>query len=131
MRGMLRGWLELIEARIEDARRRGLFTRSAERGPVEDPLAGLPADARMDARIAASVGGAPPEVDRMREVRELREAIERAPDPATQAALRRRLRDAEIERNVLLEKTGRAVLLTSMLEGTGADAPPGQPEPRK
>lgn len=116
---MLRGWLDLIEARIQEARARGVFAKAAKPGPIEDDLASLPADARMAARIAANVGGAPPEVDKMREVRALAEAEAKATDPAEKAAIHRRLRDAEIERNVILEKTGRAVLLTGMLEGGG------------
>lgn len=127
---MLRGWLDLIEARVQEARAR-VFAKAAKPGPIEDQLASLPAEARMAARIAANVGGAPPEVDKMREVRALAEAEAKATDPGEKAAIHRRLRDAEIERNVILEKTGRAVLLTGMLEGgAGADhtAPAGDAE---
>ena len=107
---MLRGWLDLIEARIADARARGLFT-TAKKGPINDDFASLPAEARIEARIAASVGGAPPEVERMREVRELREELAKTTDPAARERITRRLRNAEIERNVLLERTGRAILV--------------------
>lgn len=109
---MLRGWLDLIEARIAEARARGLFA-TTKKGPIEDDLAGLPAEARIEARIASSVGGAPPEVERMRDVVRLREALARERDPTLRAALMRQLRDAEIERNVLLERTGRAILLNA------------------
>jgi hypothetical protein len=105
-------WRDLIEARIRDARARGLFDRLRGRGrPAEDPLAGLPAEARMEARVAASVGGAPAEVDRMRTLRVLREQLATATDEDQRARLRRAIRDAEIELNVLLEKTGRAILI--------------------
>lgn len=77
----------------------------------DDDLSGLPAEARMDARVAASVGGAPPEVDRMIEVEQLRGALANATSDDERSELRRALRDAEIERNVLLERTGRAILL--------------------
>lgn len=107
---MFRHWLDLIEARIADARARGLFA-TTRKGAIDDEFANLPAEARMEARIAASVGGAPPEVDRMREVQRLREALANATDPLAREAITRRLRDAEIERNVLLERTGRAILV--------------------
>jgi hypothetical protein len=68
---MLRGWLDPIEARVQEARARGVFAKAAKPGPIEDDLASLPADARMAARIAANVGGALLEVDKMREVRAL------------------------------------------------------------
>lgn len=120
---MLRGWLDLIEARIADARARGLFA-TTKKGPIEDDLAGLPVEARVEARIAASVGGAPPEVERMRDVVRLREALAREGDPTLRAALMRQLRDAEIERNVLLERTGRAILLHApRAEDAPLDAP--------
>lgn len=103
---MFRHWLDLIEARIADARARGLFA-TTKKGPINDDFASLPAEAR----IAASVGGAPPEVERMREVKLLREELAKTTDPALREAILRRLRNAEIERNVLLERTGRAILV--------------------
>jgi len=105
-------WLNLIEARIRDARARGLFDRLRGRGrPLQDPSADLPAGERLDARIAASVGGMPAEIDRVRAVRELREARDRATEPAERERLQRAVRNAEIERDVLLEHTGRAILI--------------------
>jgi hypothetical protein len=107
---MFRHWLDLIEARIADARARGLFA-TTKKGPINDDFASLPAEAR----IAASVGGAPPEVERMREVKLLREELAKTTDPALREAILRRLRNAEIERNVLLERTGRAILVNAKL----------------
>jgi hypothetical protein len=107
---MFRHWLDLIEARIADARARGLFA-TTKKGPINDDFASLPAEARIEARIAASVGGAPPEVERMRDVKRLREELAKTTDPALREAITRRLRNAEIERNVLLERTGRAILV--------------------
>ena len=103
-------WKDLIEARIAEARARGLFPTS-KKGAITDEFAGLPAEARIEARIAASVGGAPPEVERMREMTTLRAELAKTTDPAERDALTRRLRNAEIERNVLLERTGRAILI--------------------
>lgn len=105
-------WNDLIEARIREARDRGLLRGlRGEGAPLDDGLANLPAEARMDARIASSVGVAPPEVERARRVRELREKLEKTTDPEARQALLREIRDAEIERDVLLERTGRAVLV--------------------
>jgi len=108
----LRGWQDLIEARIAEARARGLFP-TTKKGAITDEFASLPAEARIEARIAASVGGAPPEVERMREMKTLRLALAKTTEPAEREALTRRLRNAEIERNVLLERTGRAILIGS------------------
>lgn len=111
-------WMDLVEQQIQHARARGLFDRLKGRGkPIEhDDLADLPAEARIEARIATSVGGAPPEVERMAQVDRLRAELARASDEETRRSLRRALRDAEIERNVLLERTGRAILLNELLD---------------
>ena len=51
----------------------------------------------------------------MRDVKRLREELAKTTDPALREAITRRLRNAEIERNVLLERTGRAILVNAKL----------------
>lgn len=123
---MVSSWRDLIEARIREARDRGLLRGlRGEGAPLDDELADLPAEARMDARIA-SVGVAPPEVERARRVRELRERLAKTTDPEARKALLREIRDAEIERDVLLERTGRAVLVGRVRRiGRGLTHAPG------
>ncbi|MDQ3031205.1 MAG: DUF1992 domain-containing protein [Myxococcota bacterium] len=106
-------WQDLVEARIAEARAKGLFANLRGRGrpAAPDELAGLPAEARAVARIAASCGGAPPEVDRMRDADRLRREIAAlAPGPERDAK-QRALRNLEIELALLLERSGRAILL--------------------
>lgn len=115
-------WRDIVEARSADARARGLFDRLRPRGaPVADAASDLPESDRFEARVAQSLGAAPAEIERVREVRALRQQLASATEPEARARIVRALRDAEIERDVLLERTGRAILIPLLARQDAAD----------
>ncbi len=104
---------DLVEARIREARARGAFDRLEGAGkPLpDDPLASLPAETRVEARIVRASGETPREVVLAATAAKLRQEIATETEPRIRRELAKELRDVEMELHIRLEATGRAVLV--------------------
>jgi hypothetical protein len=106
----------LVEARIHEAQARGELDALPGCGkPIPaDPLDALPAEQRAEARVLRGAGAEPEEIHLARRITELLAEADRSP-PDQRVALVRKAREFELQRNVLLEISGRAVLLNGKL----------------
>ncbi len=103
----------LVEARIKEAESRGVFDDLPGKGkPLpKDPLEGLPYEERMAALIHRCVGGAPEEVELIREIAELKDAIAAEQDQTKIGKMRETLAKKSMRLAILFESSGRGVLL--------------------
>ncbi|WP_437816217.1 DUF1992 domain-containing protein [Sorangium sp. So ce1078] len=108
-----KGLEQLVESRIQDAIARGDFDRLPGQGkPLkEDDLGGLSRDERAEVLLARCVGSVPEEVQLLREIAELREALARAPAGPARQRLAQALRDRALRLNILFEASGKHVLV--------------------
>jgi hypothetical protein len=110
----------IAEARIQEAQRRGALDNLPGQGqplPADD-LAGLPYEDRIAALIHRSSGGAPEEVELIRETAALRERIAKCDDPAEREKLKAELRKKALRLAALFESSGRYLLAKSDLTRT-------------
>jgi len=107
----------LVEARIQEAAARGAFDDLPGKGkPLpRDPLEGLPYEERIAALIHRTAGSAPEEVELLREIAELREALAASQDPAEKQRLATALQKKTTRLTILFEASGRNVLVHSDL----------------
>jgi hypothetical protein len=110
----------IAEARIQEAQRRGALDNLPGEGrPLpEDDLAGLSYEDRIAALIHRSAGGAPEEVELIRETAALRERIAKCSDPAERQKLSAELRKKALRLAALFESSGRYMLANSDLTRT-------------
>ncbi|KYF97986.1 hypothetical protein BE20_55055 [Sorangium cellulosum] len=131
-----RGLDQLVESRIQGAIARGELDRLPGQGkPLkEDDLSGLSRDERMEVLLARCAGSAPEEVQLLREIADLREAIARAPAGPARQKLAQTLKDRTLRLTLLFEASGKHVLV-GLLDGAaraGAKLAAGAgPEPRR
>jgi hypothetical protein len=107
----------IAEARIQEAQRRGELDNlpGAGRPLPADDLAGLSYEDRIAALIHRSSGGAPEEVELIRETAALRERIAQTTDPTERQALSAELRKKALRLAALFESSGRYLLAKSDL----------------
>jgi hypothetical protein len=107
----------LVEARIQEAAAKGAFDNLSGQGkPLpKDPLEGLPYDDRMAALIHRTAGSAPEEVEIIRDITALREALDAAKDPLEKEKLDKTLQRKTLRLTMLFEASGRNVLANSSL----------------
>jgi len=107
----------LVEARIREAEARGAFDDLPGKGkPLpEDDLAGLPYEERIAALIHRGTGGAPEEVQLIRETAELREELAAKTDPAERSRIEAELQKKTTRLAILFEASGRHALVHSEL----------------
>jgi hypothetical protein len=107
----------LVEARIQEAASRGALSDlpGAGKPMALDDLAGLTREERIEALLLRSGGGVPEEVELLREIANLREALGEPLDEARRARLTRELRDKSLRLSVLFERSGRFVLANQAL----------------
>ena len=112
-----RDFSALVEARIREAEARGAFDDLPGKGkPMpKDDLAGLPYDDRIAALIHRCAGGAPEEVELLRDIAALRKTIAEESDPLKAKARRKELEQKRMRLSILFEGSGRGVLLHSLL----------------
>jgi hypothetical protein len=115
-----RDFSALVEARIREAQARGLFDDLPGKGkPMpKDDLAGLPYEDRIAALIHRIAGSAPEEVELIRDIAELRDALAAEKNEASQKRLREALRTKATRLSILFESTGRGILLHSDMTKT-------------
>lgn len=108
----------LVEHIVAAAERRGELQNLPGAGrPQHDELAGLDEDARLDAILGRSGGGASLEVDLRREVAELRAQLAAfAGDDVDRAALRQQLIDRCVRLSVVHEARGHRLLANDCLD---------------
>jgi cbb3-type cytochrome oxidase maturation protein len=93
---------------LDGAARRAIEDDTAPPRLPPDPLEGLTGDALHEALVYRAVGVAPPEVDALRAVGELRARLAACgPDAPEAEALRKDLARAELEAAMLSERSGR------------------------
>lgn len=124
-----KGLEHLVESRIQASIARGDLDRLPGRGqPLkDDDLSGLNREERLSVLLARCVGSAPEEVQLLRQIAELREAVARAPEGAARRKLAKALRDATLRLSVLFEVSGKHVLI-NLLDGheqAGNEISPG------
>jgi hypothetical protein len=107
----------IAEARIREGQLRGELDNLAGAGrPLpEDDLAGLPYEERIAALLHRSTGGAPEEVELIRETAALRERIASSTDPREREKLAAELRKKALRLAALFESSGRFLLAKSDL----------------
>jgi hypothetical protein len=107
----------LVEARIREAEAKGSFDNLPGKGkPLpKDPLEGLPYDDRIAALIHRSAGGAPEEVELIREIAGLRDAHDAATNPAEKKRIAEQLGKKIMRLTILFEASGRNVLVHTEL----------------
>lgn len=108
----MKGFDRLVEARIQEAASRGALDNLPGAGkPLAiDDLAGLSQEERVEALLLRSAGGAPEEVQLLREIAALREAIAQDPPQKERAGLQKELREKSLRLRILFERSGRFVL---------------------
>ena len=113
----LKDFSSIAEARIQEAQRRGALNNLPGEGrPLpDDDLAGLPYDDRIAALIHRCSGGAPEEVELIRETAALRERIGKTTDAAERQRLSAELRKKALRLAALFESSGRYLLAKSDL----------------
>ncbi|MFT3768257.1 MAG: DUF1992 domain-containing protein [Minicystis sp.] len=113
----MKGFDYLVEARIQEAVQRGVLDDLPGAGkPANlDDLAGLSREERIEALLLRSAGGAPEEVDLLREIAALREALAKGPPPDKELSLKKQLADKSLRLSVLFEGSGRFVLANEAL----------------
>lgn len=106
------GFDRLVEARIQEAASRGALDDLPGAGKPLDlnDLAGLSQEERVEALLIRSAGGTPEEVDLLREIAALREALERGPTEKERPLLVKQIRDKSLRLSMLFERTGRFML---------------------
>jgi hypothetical protein len=111
-----KGLDRLVEARIQEAASRGVLSHLPGEGkPLDlDDLAGLSHEERVEALLLRSAG-APEEVDLLREIAALREALAEAPPEPRRSRLAKELRDKSLRLSVLFEHAGRYILANDAL----------------
>lgn len=119
MRG--RNLSALVEARIKEAEARGAFDNLPGKGkPMpKDDLAGLPYEDRIAALIHRCSGGAPEEVELLRDIAALREALVTEKSAEKAQAIRKELERKKMRLSILFEASGRGVLLHGLLANDG------------
>jgi hypothetical protein len=113
----MKGFDRLVEARIQDAIQRGALDHLPGEGkPLpEDDLAGLSQQERFEALLARSAGGPPEEVNLLREISDLREALAKDPPAPERERLKKELHDKALRLSILFEKAGKFVLANQAL----------------
>jgi hypothetical protein len=108
----MKGLDRLVEARIREAERRGALDHLPGAGkPLAlDDLAGLSHEERVEALLLRSAGGTPEEVQLLREIAELRAALEKEPPTEARAKVEKQIRDKSLRLRVLFERSGRFIL---------------------
>jgi len=100
---------KLIDKLIQEAIARGEFDNLEGRGkPLDlDAYFATPEDVRMGYSVLKSNKFVPEEVDRLREIGELREKIAICADEAERSQMLKILRDRELALSVILERNKR------------------------
>lgn len=108
-----RDFSALVEARIKEAEARGDFNDLPGKGkPLPpDDLAGLSYEERIAALIHRSAGSAPEEVELLREIAALEEALGKEAEPEKIRAMRETLGKKKLRLSILFESSGRGILL--------------------
>ncbi|WP_437969355.1 DUF1992 domain-containing protein [Sorangium sp. So ce260] len=124
----IKGLGQLAESRIQEAIARGDLDRLPGQGkPLkEDDLGGLSRDERTEVLLARCVGSVPEEVQLLREIAELREALARAPAGPARQRLTQALRDRALRLSIRFEASGKHVLV-GLLDGAVQAAAEGAP----
>lgn len=114
----VKGLDRLVEARIQEAAARGALDDLKGAGkPLNlDDLAGLSQEERVEALLVRSAGGTPEEVQLLREIAELRAALEKQPPEPERARIEKHLRDQTLRLRMLFERSGRFVLANEAFE---------------
>ena len=96
----------IAEGRIREAMEQGVFENLPGAGkPLDlEEYFNTPEDLRMAFSILRNANCAPPEVELMKEVSELEQAVAEASDTATTARLRRTLAHRRIQLAIFLER---------------------------
>ena len=96
----------IAEGRIREAIEQGVFDRLPGAGkPLDlDEYFNTPEDLRMAFSILKNANCAPPEVELLKEVSLLEQAIEQTSDAATTQQLRRTLTDRRMQLSIILER---------------------------
>lgn len=115
---MFKGIDRLVEMQIQSAEKRGALENLPGEGKPHDvdDLAGLSHDERIEALLARSTGAVPEEVILLREIADLREALERSADAAEQEQLRAALREKSVRLSILFERSGKYILANEALK---------------
>ncbi|SEL11353.1 protein of unknown function [Stigmatella aurantiaca] len=105
---MTKGLHRLIEARIQDAQRRGEFDALPGKGQplADDGLGSLPEEQRAEA-LLMRISGLPEEVALLREVAELREKFDSARDAEERQQIREVLYAKAVRLGILFEQSGK------------------------
>lgn len=100
---------KLIDKLIQEAIARGEFDNIEGRGkPLDlDAYFAAPEDLRMGYSVLKSNKFVPEEVDRLREIGELREKIATCTDEAKRSQMLKILRDRELSLSIVLERNKR------------------------
>lgn len=108
-----RDFSALVEARIKEAEARGDFDNLPGKGkPLPpDDLAGLSYDERIAALIHRTAGSAPEEVELLREIEDLKEALAKEQNPEKAQKIRETLQKKTLRLSILFESGGRGILL--------------------
>ncbi len=109
----------IAELVLREAARRGALDNLPGKGqPQEhDALVGLDEDARLDAILRATTGGASVELELRREVATLRDQLaDTTLDEATRAELRAKLTDKVVRLSVVHESNGHPLLANAALD---------------
>lgn len=113
----VKGLDRLVEARIQEAASRGVLRNLPGEGKPLDlgDLAGLSQEERVEALLMRSAGGTPEEVDLLREIAALRAELGKDPPEPQRARLTKELRDKSLRLSVLFEHAGRFILANEAL----------------
>jgi hypothetical protein len=115
---VMKSWL-MAEHAIRQAERRGDLENLPGKGqPLAlDALAGLDEDARLDATLRKTTGGADLELDLRTEAARLRERLDDPTlDDATRATLKATLTDVVVRLSIVHEANGHRLLANSALD---------------
>lgn len=113
----MKGFDRLVEARIQQAASSGALDHLPGSGkPMNlDDLAGLSHDERVEALLLRAAGGLPEEVELLRDLAALREALAKSEGAAERARITALIEQKALRLSVLFESSGRYVLANQAL----------------
>lgn len=115
-------WEKLVEERIQEAMANGEFENLPGQGkPLDlDDYFSAPVTDRMGYSVLKSAGVIPPEVELLKEIAALKEAIASCPNEARRTALREELQSKQVSIALFLEQRRRRFRQDAALGYPGA-----------
>lgn len=99
---------ELVEAKIQEAMRKGEFDNLPFGKPIDlSYWASLPQDIRAGYMLLQNAGYAPEEVYMLKDMGELRERLAGSNNPEQRAAIRKKLREMDLNYSMMIERQKR------------------------